>query len=67
MQCLEGKTNISDFVPRVGLYPFDQVVGIHNLDGRNPAPVGSWFIPFQSPYLQCFIASIRSISSYFHC
>ena len=25
------------------------------VDGRNPAPVGRWFIPLQSHYFQCFI------------
>ena len=30
---------------------------IHIVDGRNPAPVGSWFISLQFHYVQCFIVT----------
>ena len=31
----------------------------HTVDGRNPAPVGIWFIPLSPHYLQCFIVTYR--------
>ena len=33
----------------------------HTVDGRNPAPVGIWFIPTKKKkkhYLQCFIVTV---------
>ena len=32
------------------------------VDGRNPAPVGRWFIPWLYHYLQCLIVTYRTYS-----
>ena len=33
---------------------------VDTVDGRNPAPVGSWFIWLEFDYLQCFIVTLTS-------
>ena len=40
----------------------------HTVDGGNPAPVGRWFIPWLSHYLQCFIVpnSYQLVQDFLH-